>query len=46
MTRILSNKPTNFGHNYRIIYTIDDEIIVVEGVRVDKRDAKTDVGLG
>jgi mRNA interferase RelE/StbE len=27
--------------NYRIIYTIDEEIIVVEVVRVVRRDAKT-----
>jgi mRNA interferase RelE/StbE len=31
--------------NYRVIYTIDDEIIVVEVVRVDRRDAKTYTGL-
>jgi len=31
--------------NYRVIYTIDEEIIVVEVVRVDRRDNKTYTGL-
>lgn len=31
--------------NYRVIYTIDDEIIVIEVVRVDRRDTKTYTGL-
>lgn len=31
--------------NYRVIYTIDDEIIVVEVIRVDRRDNKTYTGL-
>ncbi|MCE7980202.1 MAG: type II toxin-antitoxin system RelE/ParE family toxin [Caldilinea sp. CFX5] len=31
--------------NYRVIYTIDDTTIVVEVVRVDRRDHKTYTGL-
>jgi mRNA interferase RelE/StbE len=31
--------------NYRVIYTIDDEIVVVEVVKVDQRDARTYTGL-
>lgn len=31
--------------NYRVIYTIDDEVIVVEVVRIDQRDANIYAGL-
>lgn len=31
--------------NYRVIYTINEEMIVVEVVRVDQRDAQTYTGL-
>ena len=31
--------------NYRIIYSIDDDVILVEIIRVAKRTAKTYVGL-